>query len=118
MCASVCMCVCGTPTDYDLPIDVSNAPKVAHCGRRAANGARRELRETAPNRTRPGRRAGGQGLGPVPGLGLGHSHFGSQSYNLMLRHLPYTVYGLFAADITTMWVSLLRLGIVKNDIII
>lgn len=77
-------------------------------------------RAERPHRTEPNRTVAGaiglvyQGLWPVPGLGMGHSHFGSQSYNLMLRHLPYIVYGLFAADITTMWGSLLRLGYRKK----
>lgn len=31
--------VCGTPTDNDLPIDVSNAPKVAHDVGRVAKQA-------------------------------------------------------------------------------
>lgn len=36
---SLCVVVCGTPTDNDLPIDVSNAPKVAHSVGRVAKQA-------------------------------------------------------------------------------
>lgn len=68
----VCVCVCGTPTDNDLPIDVSNAPKVAHCGGRAANQARRGPRDrTEPNRTVPGAVELGLGAGAGQGPGCG-----------------------------------------------